>query len=1130
MRYVSGEFSLDTERFELRRAGQTVPLQPKAFRILAYLIEHRDRVVTKEELFTQCWPGRVVGDAALNTAICSIRRALVGSGREGLIQTLHKHGYRFVGEVVESAGEPAAAPAVQTAVAASPPAEFAREYKQVSVLCCTLADADELAERLGPEDMDRRMRAFFALTDEVLEQYGGTLLQRLEDGFTAVFGAPLAQEDHTRRAVLAALELRRRVQQDRTGMALSMGVHGGPVVVGSLDDEPGRPYVAASETTRLARRLQQQAAPVELLISDAVHRILAGEIRTEPTGIVDPPAHRVVGITARRAGVPQRDACSPTPFVGRDRELALLQECLDQAREGRGRIVAISGEPGIGKSRLLREFRHDLEGIRCYQGHCLPYAAVASYLPVLELVRRICGIRGDDPPAAIADKVSAGLGRAGMDISEAAPLLLHLLDVPAHTATLARLSPQVQRERTLACLCDLALHAGPHEPHLLILEDLHWIDASSEEWLTRLTGKIAGVPVLLVLTYRPEYRPEWLESAPVTHLTLPPLTRRSSAELMRSTTHPLPDELVRDIAARAAGNPFFLEELTRTLETTGTASDIPDTVQGVLAARIDRLGATDKRLLQIAAVIGARVPLALWRAVGECSEEDIRQALERLQQGGFLHETRSTTGSACVFKHALTREVAYRSLLHSTRQGLHERTARLIAKHFADSVFGQPEALAYHYTEAGVHREAVACWRQAGRRAYERSAMPEAMMHHVPQGLDVLHEPPRGGPSDDDRARLELRLLPTQGPALMAARGHTDLQVRETWAKTRELCERPSERAALFEGLVRLWNHHWVQGQSGQAVGAARELLALAEIDREPVCLLRAHAALGGILFHTGRLREAGEHLEQGVAHYHALAHHSHAADAPGVACLCYSAWALWPLGHPEQALERIRQALELARSLEQPFSLAIALCLGAELYQFHLDEVTALEMAGEAVELCREQGLPFWEGTALILRGWALARTGRTDEGIAILHQGLKVFGSTDAKVQLSSWYSLLAEAHACAGEVELGLAAVAQALSWVDRTGERYYESEAQRLRGQLLRQNGDIESAEVAYRRALEIAHRQQAGIRELRAAVALAELWREQGRMAEARELLQPLHDGLAQGGDWPDLKRVEVYLH
>jgi predicted ATPase len=228
--------------------------------------------------------------------------------------------------------------------------------------------------------------------------------------------------------------------------------------------------------------------------------------------------------------------------------------------------------------------------------------------------------------------------------------------------------------------------------------------------------------------------------------------------------------------------------------------------------------------------------------------------------------------------------------------------------------------------------------------------------------------------------------------------------------------------------------------------------------------------------------------------------------------------------------LERIRQALELARSLEQPFSLAIALCLGAELYQFHLDEVTALEMAGEAVELCREQGLPFWEGTALILRGWALARTGRTDEGIAILHQGLKVFGSTDAKVQLSSWYSLLAEAHACAGEVELGLAAVAQALSWVDRTGERYYESEAQRLRGQLLRQNGDIESAEVAYRRALEIAHRQQAGIRELRAAVALAELWREQGRMAEARELLQPLHDGLAQGGDWPDLKRVEVYLH
>lgn len=1127
MRYVFGEFSLDTERFDLSRDGRPVRLQPKAFQILAYLIEQRDRVVTKEELFAQCWPGRIVGDAALNTAIRSIRRALGDSGRgEGAIQTLHKYGYRFIAEVLESADEPAAAPAAEAAVTAPPPTEFAREYKQISVFCCILADADELAERLGPEDMDRRMRAFFALADEVLEQYGGTLLQRLEDGFTAVFGAPLAQEDHTRRAVLAALEMRGQVQEGRTGMALSMGVHGGSVLVGSLDDEPGRPYVAASETTRMARRLQQQAAPGELLISDAVHRILTGEIRSEPAGIGDPPAHRVIGITARRAGVPQRDAWSPTPFVGRHRELGLLQECLDQAREGRGRIVAISGEPGIGKSRLLREFRNSLDDIRCYQGHCLPYAAVASYLPVLELVRRICGIRGDDPPAAIADKVGAGLGRAGMDMPEAAPLLLQLLDVPADTAALARLSPQMQRERSLACLCDLVVYAGPSDagPHVLVLEDLHWIDASSEEWLTRLTGKIAGVPVLLVLTYRPEYRPEWLESSLVTRLTLPPLTRQTSAELMRSMTHPLPDELVRDIAARAAGNPFFLEELTRTLETTGTASDIPDTVQGVLAARIDRLAATDKRLLQIAAVIGARVPLALWRAVGECSEEGIRQVLERLQQSEFLYETRSGTAPGCVFKHALTRDVAYQSLLHSTRQGLHEKTARLIEQHFSDSVFGQPEVLAHHYTEAGVYREAVACWQQAGRRAYERSAMPEAM-HYARKGLEVL----RALPADDQRDRLELRLLLTLGPALMAARGYADPQVYETWTRARVLCERIGNRPALFKALIGLWNYHWVSGQLAQAITTARELLKLARADREPARLMRAHAALGEILFHTGQLREAGEHLEHGVAGHHGLIHHSHATDAPGVACLCYSAWALWHLGHPEQALERARQALALAREMAHPFSLAIALCLGAELHQFRLEDTATLELAEEGVALCRDQGFPFWEGTALILQGWALARTGRSNEGITTLRRGLDIFRSTGAEVQLSSWYSLLAEAHACGGRIEPGLQAVEQALSWADRTGERYYEPEAWRLRGQLLRQSGDIESAEAAYRRALEIARQQQARIRELRVAVDLAELWREQGRMAEARELLQPLYDGLVQGGDWPDLKRVEAYL-
>lgn len=1105
MRYVFGEFSLDTERFDLNCDGRPVRLQPKAFRVLAYLIEHRDRVVTKEELFAQCWPERVVGDAALNTTIRSIRRALGDSGRgEGAIQTLHKHGYRFVAEVIESVDEPPAVPTAESDATETPPAEFTREYKPVSVLCCTLSDSDEQPEPLEPEVMDQRMRAFFALTDRVLNQYGGTLLQRLEDGITVVFGAPLAQEDHSRRAVLAALQLQRLTGEATNGMALSMGVHSGPVVVGGLDDEPGRPYVAASETTRLARRLQQQAAPGELLISETVHRILSRELRAEPVNEGHPSAYRVHGVAARRAGVPQGDAFTPTLFVGRDRELGLLQDCLEQAREGRGRIVAVSGEPGIGKSRLLQEFRRGLGPVCCYRGHCLPYASVASYLPVLELVRRICGIGSDDPPSTVADKIVAGLHRAGIDTPEAAALLLQLLDVPAETGALARLGPQAQRERSLAHLCELVLHAhppgagppgaGPDEPNVIVLEDLHWIDAFSEEWLKRLAERIAGVPVLLVLTHRSEYRPDWLASVRAVHLSLPPLTRQSSVELMRSLTSPLSDELTRHIAERAAGNPFFLEELTRTVTATGAGQAIPDTVQGVLAARIDRLASTDKRLLQIAAVIGTRVPLALWRAVGECTEGVLQQALEHLQRGEFLYETRPGTGRACVFKHALTREVAYRSLLRSTRQELHELTARLIEQRFADSVFGQPEVLAHHYTEAGIGRKAVACWQQAGRRAYERSAMPEAM-HYVRKGLEGLRDLPCGGPFDDDeRTRLELRLLLTLGPALMAARGYADPQVYETWSRARVLCERIGDRSALFKALIGLWNYHWVRGQLVQAVATARELLNLAEIDREPVQLMRAHAALGEILFHTGQLREAGEHLEQGVAGYRGLIRHSHATDAPGVACLCYSAWALWHLGHPERALERTHEALALAREMEHPFSLAIALCLNAELHQFHLEDEATLELAGEGIELCREQGFPFWEGTALILQGWALARTGRTDEGIITLRSGLEIFRSTGAEVQLSSWYSLLAEAQGYAGQIEQGLRTVEQALSWADRTGERYYESEAYRLRGQLLRLRGDSESAEAAYRRALEIARRQQAGIRELRAAVDLAALWR------------------------------------
>lgn len=1110
MRYVFGEFSLDTERFDLSRAGLPVKLQPKAFEILAYLIAQRDRVITKEELFAQCWSGRVVGDAALNTAIRTIRRALGDSGRGvGAIQTLHKHGYRFVAEVVESALEPAAGTAepIGESVPDAPPTEFTREHKQVSVLCCTLSDAAELAERLGPEAMDHLMRSFFALSDQVLEQYGGTLLQRLEDGFTAVFGAPLAQEDHTRRAVLAALELRRLVGACTHDMALSMGLHSGPVVVGSLDDEPERPYVAASETLRLARRMQQQAAPGELLISDAVHRTVAGEIRAESAVLGEPSAHRVFGIAARRAGVPRVAAHSPTPFVGRERELDLLRERLIHVREGHSQIVTVIGESGIGKSRLLREFRRSLEDIPCYQGHCLPYAGAASYLPVLELVRRLCGIRAVDAPPVIADKLMAGLERAGIDAPEAAPLLQQLLDLPADAGALARLSPQAQRERTLACLCDVVLDAHPDQAHVIVLEDLHWIDDFSEEWLARSVERIAGVPVLLVLTWRPEYRADWLASIPVTRLSLPPLTRQSSVELMHAMTQRLPDDLAREVADRAAGNPFFLEELTRNLETGGTADGIPDTVQGVLAARIDRLETVDKHLLQIAAVIGARVPLALWRAVGECPEDTLRQAVKRLQQHEFVHEIRSRTAPAWVFKHALTREVAYRSLLHSARRQLHGQTARCIERQFADGIFGQPEVLAHHYTEAGDYRKAVAGWQQAGRRAYERSAMPEAIQY-IRRGLELLRSLPRNESSEDeDGLRLELRLLMTLGPALMAARGYADPEVHRTWSRARELCELIGDRAGLFKTLIGLWNYHWVRGRLGEAVANARELLALAEADREPVRLLRAHAALGETLFHTGQLREASEHLEQGVACYQTLAHHSHATDAPGVACLCYSAWALWHLGHADRALERAARALALAREMQHPFSLAIALCLGAELHQFHLDETTTLELAQEGVELCREQGFPFWEGTALILQGWVLARIGRTDEGIATIQRGLEVFGSTGAEVQLSSWYGLLAEAHACAGQVGPGLDAVAQALSWVERTGECYYASEAHRLRGRLLQAHGDHESAETEYRHALNTARRQQTPTRERRVTVDLAALWQAQGRMTEARDLLR-----------------------
>ena len=507
----------------------------------------------------------------------------------------------------------------------------------MTVLCGGLADALALARRLGPEAMHRRMQTVFTVVQQVLHRYAGSLIEFSGEGFVALFGAPVAQEDHAQRAVLAALALHAQVgasapdrsQAPAEPLALCLGLHTGRVVVDRLGGDPQRLYTAAGETTQVALRLRQLAAPGTMLLSAATQHLVQEHVRVEPQGEVQigaahapVPVYGVRGIAHQRSGVVGHGARARSPFVGRARELALLQERLDAVVAGQGQVVAVVGEPGMGKSRLLAEYRRSLVGreVRYVEGHCLSYGSATPYLPLVDLVRQLCAITPGEQHEAITAKVHRRLQQADLDPDEGVPLLLSLLDIPLETERLAQLSPPERKARTFALLRHLVLHEAQRHPCILAVENLHWSDATSEEWLTSLVERLAGAALLVLVTYRPGYQPPWLAQSYATQIALSRLRAGDSRTVVQAVlqTASVPETVVQEIVTQAAGNPFFLEELAwNVIEHGGQPAPlaVPETIEAVLAARIDRLPPEEKRLLQTAAVIGMDVAVPLLQAV-----------------------------------------------------------------------------------------------------------------------------------------------------------------------------------------------------------------------------------------------------------------------------------------------------------------------------------------------------------------------------------------------------------------------------------------------------------------------------------------------------------------------------------
>jgi predicted ATPase len=827
-----------------------------------------------------------------------------------------------------------------------------------------------------------------------------------------------------------------------------------------------------------------------------------------------------------------------SPFVGREREMMTLHALLAQAEEGRGQVVGVVGEPGLGKSRLIYEFRRSLGKRRLVYraGRCLSYGSTTPYLPVLDLLRHHCGITDTDSPEDITAKIHRSLQKVDMAPEMWAPVLLHLWGLEEGTNPLAVLSPEARKARILTTLTQMCLDGSRQRPLILEIEDLHWIDPSSDECLAALVERMAGASLLVLVTYRPGYRPAWIDRSYVTQVALQPLTSKESLQVVQAALPSVAPSasLVPQLLAKADGNPFFLEELARTVVEQGAdvpSPTVPDTVQAVLLARIDRLPATAKRLLQTAAVIGKDVALPLLQAVTEVPEEAMYQDLRHLQAAEFLYETYAPTALTYTFKHALTQEVAYQSLVRRVRQQYHTHIAQVLEEQFPEVAEAQPALLAQHYTEASFPEQALPYWQRAGQRAIERSADVEAISH-LTKGLEML----KILPNTPARTRQELELQLALGSVLRMVKGHTAPDVEHTYTRAYELSQQMGDSPQRFAALVSLWRFYLNQAKLQTARELAEQCFTLAQHVQDPALLQDAYRMLGGTLLFQGELTAARAHLEHGIKLYDAQHGYQPSFSGGmdrGVTCGSYAAWSLWLLGYPEQALTKMREALTLASELSHAFSLAFALNYTSMLYGWRREVQCAKERAETAITLANEHGFIHHLNLGMIRRGWALAMQGVVAEGIRQLHQGLATLRDTGTALPLSHHLALLVEAYRQGGQVEAGLHTLAEALVHVDNTGERCYEAELHRLKGEcLMAQTGrqcKEREAEECFRRALDVARRQQAKSLELRAAISLGRLWQQQGRRAEAHQTLAEIYNWFTEGFETADLQEAKALL-
>jgi class 3 adenylate cyclase/predicted ATPase len=1034
------------------------------------------------------------------------------------------------------------------------------ERKTVTALFADIKGSTELEQDLDPEEARAIVDPALKLMIDAVRRYDGYIVQSTGDGIFALFGAPVAHEDHPQRALYASLRMQEELKRysarlreaGNLPIEARVGVNTGEVVVRSISTGGGNTeYTPIGHTTNLASRLQALAPTGSIAISEQTRRFCEGYFQLKPLGptkvkgVTDPVnVYEVTGLGPLRSRLERAAGRGLSKFVGRQAEMASLKRAAEQAKAGRGQIAAAIAEAGVGKSRLFFEFKTENQsGWMVLEAFSVSHGKASAFLPVIDLLWSYFEISSDDDERKRREKINGKIVTLDRSLEDALPYLYALLGLSEENSPIAEMDPQIRKRRSLDAIKRILLRESLNQPLMVIFEDLHWIDEETQALLNLLADSIANAKILLLVNYRPEYSHQWNSKTIYTQLRLDPLGRESADEMLAALLGGGAGmaQLKRVIIEKTEGNPFFMEETVQVLLDEGSLVrdgsmtrltrplgdlKIPPTVQGILAARIDRLSAESKDLLQALAVIGREFSLSLIRAVVPKSDDELSRILNDLQFAEFIYEQPAVGDIEYSFKHALTQEVAFGSVLNERRKELHRRTAAAIETLYAERLEDRYTELAHHYGRAGDAAKAVHYLYLAGVQALQRSAYAEALAH-LTSGLELFKTLPQSSARDSRELQLQLEL----GEASRAVYGPGSDQAEAAWSRAYELCLRDGESFDLLRALAGIRVVHRTRGAVRKSYEVAREALEIARRINDPIQIAITQSALGGYTSLLGDLPQGRQMLEESIELFRSL------PDVPYLQVSRLSlpdtldtlGRTLWLLGFPDEALKQLREVEIIGHRSSNPVLKAFAIHTN-EVHFWCRNFAVIRENAQTLLEApWAAEITPIFSAQADLARGWLLAKEGQP-HGIAMIRDAMARMASTRFALFRPMFGSMLAEACASVGQIDEALSAVDKVLP-IAQTEDRYYEAELNRLHGELLvmQDASNSPQAEKYFRTAIEIARRQSAKSWELRATTSLARLLRDTNRRDEARTKLSEIYNWFTEGFDTADLKDAKSLL-